>query len=153
MTLLKYAALVAIVMSASPALAGDTHRVGGPVLPDDMAAIGEAYRTAINSGGDMAGFFAEDAVMLSPFGGQLEGREAIVEFLSRVQTYAGDLQSEVTGFLDYGTTAVANGNWSWVVNGPNGEMPLGGQWLWLVERGTDGAVQIKRNIYNQSMSN
>jgi uncharacterized protein (TIGR02246 family) len=110
------------------------------------------YQTIFNSGdaAAVANLYAEDAVVLAPNAGRLEGREAIQGLLTvqLEQMGARDIEVEGQEIVEMGSALLSTGLYRMTMAGPEGDMPVSGGWLSVVEEDGNGGWQITRHIWN-----
>ena len=129
---------------AMPAWASDLDELGNQLV--------ETYQSAFNSGdaAEVANLYADDAVVLAPNAGRIEGKEAITGLLTvQIQQMgARDLEIEGRETREFGTVLSQSGLYRMTMTGPDGDMPVGGGWLSIVEDAGDGQWVITRHIWN-----
>ncbi|WP_024587594.1 SgcJ/EcaC family oxidoreductase [Aliihoeflea sp. 2WW] len=117
--------------------------------------ISEAYKQAFNeqSAEGIAELYADDAVVLPPNADRVQGKDGVAEWqtMQFEQMGAKDLDLTVDETRQLADAIYQSGTYSMTVNGPNGEMPVAGDWLTLAEPGPDGKFLITRHIYNVDM--
>lgn len=117
--------------------------------------IADAYKQAFNeqSAEGIAELYADDAVVLAPNADRAQGKAAVAQRHATQFEQAGakNLDLTVDETRQVGDAIYQSGTYSMTVNGPNGEMPVAGDWLVLAEPGADGNYVITRHIYNIDM--
>lgn len=117
--------------------------------------IADAYKQAFNeqSAEGIAELYADDAVVLAPNADRVQGKAAVAQRHAAQFEQAGakNLDLTVDETRQVGDAIYQSGTYSMTVNGPNGEMPVAGDWLVLAEPGGDGNYVITRHIYNIDM--
>ena len=129
-------------------------------VPDteaDVAAISAqvdqfvaAWNAADNA--TLSPMVAEDAILMQPDGSPLEGRDAILATMADGYDIAMIQQSAtVDEVIVMGDYAYAHGTWTLnPMSAAGADMQaLNGKWSTLYARGTDGAWQIWRWMWNQ----
>lgn len=117
--------------------------------------ISEAYKQAFNeqSAEGIAELYADDAVVLPPNEDRVQGKDAVAQRQTRLfeQMGAKDLDLTVDETRQLGEAIYQTGTYTMTVNGPNGEMPIAGDWLVIAEPGPDGNFLMTRHIYNSDL--
>lgn len=123
-------------------------------LENRISEMHDQYAAAFNAA-DAAGLaelYAEDAVVMSPTADPAEGRAAIEQLFAdgfQQMSYSG-LAIESREVQQIGDAVVDAGAYQATARPAGGEaMPIGGDYLSLVEQGDDGQWRIVRHIWNQ----
>lgn len=133
------ASLIAISASAS-----DLDEVGSALI--------ETYKSSFNSGdaASLADLYAEDAVILAPNAGRVEGRDAIAALMAIQidQMGARDIEIEGQETTELGDALYQSGLYRMTMSGPDGDVPVAGGWLSILEETETGDWVIKRHVWN-----
>lgn len=136
----------ALVVLALPAAAQDA---------PDLDAMRADFESAFNAADSdaLVRLYAEDAIVLPPDYGRVEGRDAIARYFSDTiaERQAGDIG--ITSMEDRRIDGawLDTGTYSMQATGPDGQpLTLEGDYASLVEQ-VDGAWAITRHIWNQDM--
>jgi uncharacterized protein (TIGR02246 family) len=114
------------------------------------------YEAAFNGGdaSQLAGLFAEDAVIMPPNVDAVEGRSAIEQHYGTVfgQAAPSGLSIDTRETRQLGDAMLDIGTFSFTATSPDGQTgPVTGDYLVVIERGDGDQWLITRHIWNEDM--
>ena len=122
---------------------------------DEQAIRGriDSWNQALSSQNDslIAGIYAEDAVMMPPAMPRISGRANIRDFYAQNWAMKGSLTLTPAGIRVSGDWAIVEGNWTWTMPSPQGEIRDHGKYLETWRR-TDTSWEVVQDIWNSDIA-
>ena len=140
--------LSALLLAGTAAVALATGAAAQDLSREAVLDAVAKWEEAINAGdaAAVAGFYAEDALLLPPEADRIEGRENIEAFWRDFLKEGTEFDLESVDVATGGDIAHEIGTFSLTV--PNADAPITGKYIWTWERTDAGELKVTADIWN-----